>query len=68
MQAAPITVRQAAAKTSNHIKTTDALKPKSENFRLGAANKNGSLKTNNTTDCNLYCGKADDIKQNGESR
>lgn len=46
MQAAPITVRQAAAKTSNHIKTTDALKPKSENFRLEAANKNGSLKTN----------------------
>lgn len=40
---------QAAAKTSNHIKTTDALKPKSENFRLGAANKNGSLKTNNKT-------------------
>ena len=49
MQAAPITVRQAAAKTSNHIKTTNAPKPKLENFRLGAANKNGSLKTNNKT-------------------
>lgn len=45
MQAAPITVRQAAAKTSNHIKTTNTLKPKLKNFRLEAANKNGSRKT-----------------------